>query len=154
MKEHRYTLKLTWTGNLGQGTKSYTSYSRHYVYSAVGKPDLPGSSDPSFRGDPSCYNPEDLLVGIISSCHMLWFLHLCSVNHIIVEKYEDNPTGIMMEGKEGNGKFTEVVLRPHVTISAGDRKQAELLHQEAHRFCFIANSVNFPVKCEPQIAVI
>ncbi|MBS1490380.1 MAG: OsmC family protein [Bacteroidetes bacterium] len=154
MKEHRYTLKLTWTGNLGQGTKSYTSYSRHYVYSAAGKPDLTGSSDPSFRGDPSCYNPEDLLVGILSSCHMLWFLHLCSVNHIVVEKYEDNPTGIMMEENEGHGKFKEVVLCPLVTISAGDRVKAELLHQEAHRFCFIANSVNFPVRCEPQIVII
>ncbi|MBS1951185.1 MAG: OsmC family protein [Bacteroidetes bacterium] len=151
MKEHHYTIKVTWMGNQGQGTSGYTTYSRDHIYRSPGKPDLFGSSDPSYRGDASRYSPEDLLVCALSSCHMLWYLHFCSVNKIVVEKYEDNPTGIMVEEKDGNGKFKEVTLHPRVVISSGDFFKAEALHEEAHRFCFVANSVNFPINCEPEI---
>ncbi len=153
MKEHHYSLTMTWTGNTGEGTKSYQSYSRNHVYKSNGKPEIPGSSDPSFRGDASRYNPEELLVGTLSSCHMLWYLHLCSENGIVVESYVDNPTGTMIEEKNGSGYFTEVILKPAVTISQGDVSKAEELHEEAHKFCFIANSVKFPVKCESTVTL-
>jgi organic hydroperoxide reductase OsmC/OhrA len=151
MKEHHYSLTMTWTGNKGEGTKSYQSYSRNHTYLSDGKPEIPGSSDPSFRGDASRYNPEELLVGTLSSCHMLWYLHLCSVNGIVVESYEDKPEGIMLEEENGSGYFSEVTLKPVVTISKGGDQLAHKLHHEAHDMCFIANSVKFPVKCEARI---
>lgn len=153
MKTHRYSLAMNWTGNTGQGTKGYASYSRDHVYAMKGKPEIPGSSDPSFRGDPSRHNPEEMLVGILSSCHMLWYLHLCSVNGIVVESYHDEPEGVMLEQADGNGKFVSAVLKPQVTISSGDLEKAKSLHEQAHHFCFIANSVNFPVTCESSISV-
>lgn len=154
MKTHRYSLKMNWTGNTGQGTKSYSTYSRNHEYQMEGKPIIPGSSDPSFRGDPARHNPEEMLVGILSSCHMLWYLHLCSVNAIVVEAYEDQPEGILIEQADGNGKFQEVTLKPNIKISSGDLSKAQSLHEEAHHFCFIANSVNFPVKCEATITLL
>ncbi len=154
MKEHRYKVKMEWKGNRGEGTKTYSSYSRNHEITIPGKETILGSSDPSFRGDPSRHNPEELLVSAISSCHMLWYLHLCAVNGIVVNSYEDYAEGIMMEEKNGSGQFKEVVLWPKIEISSGDISVARGLHTQAHEFCFIARSVNFPVICEPEIKLV
>jgi organic hydroperoxide reductase OsmC/OhrA len=96
---------------------NYKSFNRNHKIIATGKYDrINGSSDPSFLGDKMRYNPEDLFLSPLSACHMLWYLHLCSVNKIIVTEYLDNATGIMEETKNGSGKFTEVTLNPKVTI--------------------------------------
>lgn len=149
-KEHAYKSSLTWTGNKGSGTMDYRSYDRSYKISISGKPDISGSSDSAFLGDASKYNPEDLLVASISSCHMLWYLHLCAKNEIVVIEYKDAAKGVMIENADGSGKFKEVVLNPKVLIS--HRSQIELantLHAAANAMCFIANSVNFPVRHMP-----
>lgn len=143
-----------WTGNDGEGTKTYRSYRRDHVINAEGKPTIPGSSDPHFRGNPARYNPEDLLVASLSSCHMLWYLHLCAVNNLIVVAYTDRAKGWMEERENGAGVFTRVLLKPRVTIQVGsDTGLAHKLHHDAHEYCFIANSVNFPVEAEPEIVV-
>lgn len=152
-KEHAYTVNLKWTGNLGEGTKKYTGYSRDHEIKAVGKPLILGSSDPSFRGNPEKYNPEDLFVSTLASCHMLWYLHLCNVNKITVVSYEDNPKGTMIEDERGSGQFKEVTLFPVVVIKEDKITLAEKLHYEAHEYCFIANSVNFEVACEPTTSI-
>jgi len=153
-KTHTYTLTLAWTGNTGQGTASYAAYSRDHIYSAPGKPDLPGSSDPAFRGNALRYNPEELLVASLASCQMLWYLHFCAVGGVRVVSYRDEPTGTLVEDAEKGGYFNGVTLRPAVTITRGsDEVKARELHHTAHKKCFIANSVNFPVTCEPKILV-
>ena len=149
-KQHRYSIQVKWTGNLGQGTSGYRAYSRNHEIAAPGKPVVPGSSDPTFRGDPERYNPEELLVTSLSTCHMLWYLHLCAEAKIVVLHYEDDASGVMEETPDGGGRFTQVVLKPRVVITASeDLERAEALHERAHHLCFIANSVNFPVRCEP-----
>jgi organic hydroperoxide reductase OsmC/OhrA len=151
-REHLYEAQVRWTGNLGAGTSDYRSYSRDHEISMAGKPSVPGSSDTAFRGSRERYSPEDLLVCSLSACHMLWYLHLCADAGIIVLEYLDQATGTMAETAEGGGRFTEVVLRPAVTIAeVSDAGKAEQLHERAHELCFIANSVNFPVLCEPRI---
>lgn len=150
-KEHRYTARVRWTGNRGQGTRDYRAYARDHEIVLNGKPVILGSSDPCFRGDPARSNPEELLVGALSACHMLWYLHLCANAGIVVCTYSDEAVGTMMEDADGRGRFTEALLRPQVTIDGGDVNVAVRLHEDAHRYCFIANSVNFPVRCEPQI---
>ena len=153
MKEHQYVLKLTWTGNQGKGTSSYRAYSRDHEISADGKVIIAGSSDPAFRGDSSKYNPEELLLASLASCHMLWFLHLCSESGLVVTAYHDQPKGTMVETADGGGRFQEVCLYPVVTlIDANQGSMLEALHERAHELCFIANSVNFPVRCEAQLA--
>jgi organic hydroperoxide reductase OsmC/OhrA len=152
MKIHSYGIKLRWTGNSGDGTKTYTSYGRNHEISAPGKPVLLASSDANFRGDATRYNPEELLVASLSACHMLWYLHLCATNHIVVLDYRDEARGEMDEGGPGPGRFISATLRPAVKIAAGgDPEKAISLHAEAHRLCFIANSVNFPVHCLPTV---
>jgi organic hydroperoxide reductase OsmC/OhrA len=151
-RTHSYQTRVEWTGNLGQGTTDYRAYSRDHVVSAPGRPELAGSSDPAFRGDATRYNPEDLLVASLSSCHMLWYLHLCSAAGIVVLAYRDEAEGTMVEDEGGGGRFTAAVLRPAVTLAPGtDVTRALALHEEAHRLCFIANSVNFPVSIEPRV---
>lgn len=148
-KEHHYQLSVQWTGNTGQGTSRYRSYERSHTISAKGKPTIAASSDPAFLGDASRYNPEELLLASLSGCHMLWFLHLCSDRGIVVIDYTDEPAGTMMETESG-GRFSEVTLKPQVTITdAALVDKANELHAEANRLCFIANSVNFPVRHEP-----
>ncbi len=153
-KQHHYATRTDWTGNLGVGTTGYRAYSRDHVISAAGRPDLAGSSDPAFRGDASRWNPEDLLVGSLSSCHMLWYLHLCAQAKITVLAYHDNAEGTMVEDAGGGGRFRGAVLRPVATLAAGSEAAlAKALHEEAHRLCFIANSVNFPVSIEPTVLI-
>lgn len=152
-KTHTFTCTMTWTGNTGQGTSAYTAYTRSHVYSAPGKPDLPGSSDPAFRGDTGRYNPEELLVASLSGCHMLWYLHLCAEAGVVVTAYVDEPVGSMADAAKGRG-FNQVILRPHVSLAKGSNvEKAQALHAAAHAKCNIANSVNFPVTCEPEITV-
>ena len=153
-KEHHYSTQLIWTGNTGAGTANYKSYDRDHILSVMGKPEIPGSSDPSFRGNPQRYNPEELLVSSISSCHMLWYLHLCAVNGVVVVDYKDEATGMMVETADGGGYFSEVTLKPIVTITDGGMSERALsLHHDANKLCFIANSVRFPVNHEPTIRV-
>jgi organic hydroperoxide reductase OsmC/OhrA len=151
---HTYSCTIEWTGNTGTGTSGYKLFGRDHVIRAAGKPDIAGSSDPAFRGDASRYNPEDMLVASLSTCHMLWYLHLASDAGVIVTAYSDAPIGTMVEDAKRGGFFTGVVLHPAVTIAAGsDAETAKALHERAHHFCFIANSVNFPVTCEPVVTI-
>lgn len=152
MRQHQYHTRLEWTGNLGKGTASYTAYERSHTLQSGNKMVIPGSSDPAFRGDPARYNPEELLVASLSSCHMLWYLHWCAVAGIVVTAYTDEAEGTMAETADGNGHFEEVLLKPVVTITDAARiKEATELHHKAHQYCFIANSCNFPVKHAPLV---
>ncbi|WP_420151825.1 OsmC family protein [Spirosoma sp.] len=149
-KQHRYTLTTKWTGNTGTGTSSYKSYERNHIIQSENKPVIPGSSDPSFRGDKTRYNPEELLVASLSSCHMLWYLHLCAESGVIVIDYVDQAMGTMVETADGGGHFSEVTLRPVVVVAEATMIQkANELHHQANKLCFIANSCNFPVYHEP-----
>lgn len=149
MKEHNYHTTLQWTGNTGKGTESYRGYERAHRISVQGKPEISCSSDPSFRGDKARYNPEEMFVASLSSCHMLWFLHLCSDAGVIVEEYTDSANGVMLESEDGNGRFKEVVLHPHVKVKQDwMMEKVNELHDKAHHFCFIANSCNFPIRHE------
>jgi organic hydroperoxide reductase OsmC/OhrA len=151
-KHHHYQSTVRWTGNLGKGTSAYRAYSRNHEIDNPGKPVIPGSSDPAFLGDPARYNPEEMLVASLSTCHMLWYLHLCAVNKVVVLEYEDRAEGTMEETADGGGRFLEVTLKPQITVTKeSDPEIAKKLHHEAHEKCFIASSVNFPVGCEPVI---
>ena len=150
--EHRYAVSVSWTGNRGSGTSGYRDYSRDYEVGTEGKPLIPGSSDPAFRGDRSRWNPEELLVASLSACHKLWYLHLAAEAGIVVTAYVDRAEGVMELLPGGAGRFKKVVLHPKVTVTAGsDVERARALHAPAHEKCFIASSVNFPVECEPEI---
>ncbi len=152
--DHAYTITVTWTGNRGTGTNSYRGYDRAHSITALSKSPIPASSDPAFLGDAARWNPEEMLVASLSSCHMLWYLHLCAVNGIAVTAYEDCAEGVMVTQPGGEGRFTEVVLAPEVTLAPGsDLGRARELHGEANAKCFIANSINFPVRHEPVIRV-
>lgn len=151
LSEHRYAVSLEWTGNRGTGTSDYRSYGRDHVIRANGLPDLPGTADPTFRGDHDRWNPEQLLLTALSQCHMLSYLHVAVKNGITVLAYTDDAEGTLRLNRDGSGEFTGVVLRPRLTISAGDSSAlAQELHAEANRLCFIARSVNFPVLHQPE----
>lgn len=147
MKKHHYKTFLEWTGNEGSGTQSYHSYNRNHVVGVAGKHHgILGSSDPYFLGDKARYNPEELFLSSLSSCHMLWYLHICSVHQVIVTDYVDNATGIMEEDETGSGRFIEVTLNPFVKVlDVAMIDKANQLHEEANKMCFIANSCNFNI---------
>lgn len=153
-KQHTYNLQTKWTGNTGTGTSAYKAYERAHKIEKENKPDILLSSDPSFRGEATRYNPEELLVASLSSCHMLWYLHLCAEAGVVVVEYVDNASGIMEETAEGGGRFVEVSLHPVVTVAdASMIERANTLHHKANELCFIANSVNFAVKHEASCKV-
>ena len=153
-REHRYQVTVEWTGNTGTGTAGYRTYERRHEIGApgAGKPGIPGSSDPAFRGDAARWNPEELLVASLSACHQLWYLHLCADAGVVVTAYVDRAEGTMVEEAGGAGQFTRVLLRPTVTVAAGaDVARARALHADAHAMCYVARSMNFPVEHEPEI---
>jgi len=155
-KHHAYRIHVDWTGNNGTGTSDYAAYFRDHTITAPNKNEIYASSDTAFRGDAAKYNPEELFLSSIASCHMLWYLHLCADNDIIVESYSDDATGSMLEaGQDGRGgHFTEVVLHPRITVAEESMiEKAMELHSEAHHHCFIANSCNFPIRVEAKVQV-
>ncbi|MDQ6699003.1 MAG: OsmC family protein [Acidobacteriota bacterium] len=155
MSDAHFEIQTQWTGNLGSGTRDYRAYSRNHEVSAAKKhAPILGSSDPAFRGDGSRYNPEELLGASLSTCHMLWILHLCADAGIEIVEYRDSATGTMSHHEDGSGEFTNVTLRPRMAITDGARLQeATALHSKAHAMCFIARSVNFPVMHEPVVTM-
>jgi len=147
---HTYSVIVDWTGAGDRGTESYTSYGRDHVVRIEGKPPLPGSSDLAFRGDADRYSPEDLFVAALAQCHMLWFLHKAAMAGVAVTGYTDRATGTMRVEVAGAGQFTEVVLHPKVEVAEPVAEDVIAdLHQQAHDHCFIARSVNFPVRHAP-----
>ena len=152
MKTHRYVISVEWTGNLGDGTSHIATYARQHRISAAGKPTIEASSDPSFRGDPTRWNPEELLLASLAACHELWYLGLCAQAGVSVEGYIDHPEGVMVEEASRAGQFERVTLRPRVTINpVSSPYLAKALHDRAHAMCFIARSVKFPVHVEASI---
>lgn len=147
---HTYRVRMTWTGNTGKGTVRPAAYSRNHEIVVEGKPVIPASSDPAFRGDPTRYNPEELLVAALSDCHMLWYLDMCARQGIVVTAYVDDAEGFMTENEDGSGQFTQVILHPQITlVDTSQQELADAQHHLAHELCFIARSVNFPVTVEP-----
>ena len=150
--DHTFTATVTWTGNLGEGTRAYKGYARHYDITCPGKPTVLGSAHPAYLGESERHNPEDLLVAALSACHMLWYLHLCAVHKIAVIAYRDTAEGVMRANPDGSGEFKKVTLRPRVTIAGESCAETAMsLHQRANAMCFIARSVNFPVEHRPDI---
>jgi organic hydroperoxide reductase OsmC/OhrA len=154
---HDYSVNVSWPvpdGGTGEvaGTTSYTAYSRNHEVTLPGKPPLPGSADPAFRGDPERFSPEELFVTSLAQCHMLWFLHLAASSGLVVREYSDDATGTMRVESRGEGQFTDVTLHPRIVVDDGplaSDEKVETLHHKAHAMCFIARSVNFPVLVEP-----
>ena len=149
-RQHNYAVRTTWTGDRGSGTSGYRAYSRDHRIEVAGKPAIDGSSDPAFRGDPARWTPEDMFVAALSTCHMLWYLHLCADAGIVTKAYTDDARGEMIEDAAGGGRFARVELRPRVTLAAGaDGERALALHEVAHSRCFVANSVSCEVAVLP-----
>ena len=151
--DHRFVASLEWTGNRGGGTTGYRAYGRDHVVRVEGKPAIDGSAARVFHGDVDRWNPEELLIAALAQCHLLSYLYVAVANGIVVESYTDDAEGFLVTTPDGGGRFREVVLRPVVTISAGDPELALSIHAEASEKCFIAASVNFPVHHEPVIAL-
>jgi organic hydroperoxide reductase OsmC/OhrA len=148
-KQHDYTARVEWTGNRGDGTRTYRSYDRTWDISTPGKPTIHCSNDPLLGGNPALPNPEDLLLASLSACHMLWYLHLASAAGIVVESYRDNPIGRGETSPNGAGRFIGATLKPEIRVRKGaDLVEADAIHHRVHEFCFIARSVNFPVVYE------
>ena len=147
---HHYKLKAVWHGNKGEGTKNVRSYDRSHTITIQGKPELHLTTDNPAVGDKTKLNPEDLLVAAISSCHMLSYLYVCAMEGIVIHDYVDDATAVMIEKESGGGRFKEVVLKPTFTVDQEHMKERSIeLHHKAHEICYIANSVNFEVKCIP-----
>jgi organic hydroperoxide reductase OsmC/OhrA len=152
-ERHDYAVALTWTGARSGPTTSYQGYSREYEYQCDDKLPVRGSADPHFRGDPTLYNPEEMLVVALATCHLLSYLAECARAGVHVVAYEDSAQGTMTV-HDGKLRFTDVLLRPRVTVARGaDVDAAQALHGAAHAECFIANSVNFPVRHEATVVV-
>lgn len=146
---HSYKVNVTWTGNTGKGTWKPGGYSKNHEVRIAGKHVIEASSDPAFAGDPDRHNPEEMLVAALSQCHMLWFLSRCAKHKIVVSAYEDDAIGTMVEHRDGGGEFTNVTLRPRITLDTpAEPALLARLHEESHHLCFIARSVNFPVEVE------
>ena len=148
--EHGYAVEVEWTGDRGTGTDAYRSYDRTTVVRSAGKPDVDGSADRAFHGDAARWNPEELLIAALSQCHLLSYLHVAVRHGVVVTGYTDDATGVLETDPDGGGRMTGVDLHPRVVLAdEGQRELADGLHEEAHRLCFIANSVSVPVRHHP-----
>jgi len=135
----------------------YATYNRSHVWRFESGIEVPAcaapANIPSAAPKSKGVDPEEGFVAAISSCHMLWFLHLASTRKFIVDGYTDNAVGVLEKDRDGKVSVTRVSLRPKVTFGGVNRPTAEqlaVLHHEAHEQCFIANSVKTEIVIEPR----
>lgn len=158
-KKHTYAATVNWTSEATGSTTNYRSYSRDHTLQVQDKADILASADPAFRGDKTRHNPEDMLVAATASCHMLWYLHFCAVNGVEVLSYTDTAVGTMNEGSgqgeaRNGGHFAEITLNPVISISEkSDPEKALVLHHDANKECFIANTLKCPVHHNAEITI-
>lgn len=152
---HIFKAKVNWQLGISETTQNLKGFSRNHVVTIPNKnAPLEVSAAKPFRGDETLYNPEDLLLSALASCHMMSYLYVCAQNNIEVLNYEDNAEAILEVEGSGSGRFKEVTLNPLVTIKDASKKElAKTLHEKANRLCFIANSCNFPVEHYVEIVV-
>lgn len=151
-RTHDYRATTTWVGRTPDEPWDYPTYSRSYTVSVIGKPDLSGSATPVFHGNHEKHNPEDLFLAAVSACHMLSYLALCARRGVEVLHYVDEARGVLELHREGGGQFTEIELRPCVTLAGeADAALAEALHTRAHELCFIANSCRCPIQLAAEV---
>ncbi|PXY45043.1 OsmC family protein [Flavobacterium hydrophilum] len=144
--KHIFKAAINWNSKQNQEQSERKFYSKSHKILIEGKPVLNVSAAKAFKGDPELYNPEDLLLSSLVSCHMMSYLYVCSQNGIEVLEYSDHAEAILEVASDGSGRFTEVRLHPNVVIANADKVQEALdLHTKANQLCFIANSCNFPV---------
>lgn len=152
-QEHLFQALITWTGASAGPTESYRAYSREFSVQIEGKAELAGSAAPTFLGDASLHNPEDLLLAAVAGCHLLSYLAIVARQGILVTSYIDQATAVM-KIKDGKMRIVEATLRPRVVVAPGtDIEKAEALHLQANQECFIANSVNFPIHHFPEVSI-
>ncbi|MDO6803415.1 OsmC family protein [Wenyingzhuangia sp. 1_MG-2023] len=147
---HKYKIGLLWQGAIDLN-KNYR-YSKTYQLSFENKPAIIGSADATFHGDANLYNPEELLLSALASCHMMSFFYLCSKEKIKIESYQDEPIGFLKVNTNGSGQFEEVVLQPSIKTGEENLKKVVLLFEQANEYCFIARSCNFKIKYVPKIS--
>ncbi len=154
-----YTAEVIWSRS-GQ-TFTDNRYSRKHVLRFDGGVEVPGSSSPHVVPLPfsaaDAVDPEEAFVCSLSSCHMLWFLSIAAKRGFVVDRYHDAAEGVMGKNSEGKLVMSIVTLRPAVVFS-GEKQpttaELEQLHHQAHEECFIANSVNTEIRCEPRLSAL
>ena len=150
MTVHRYTARCRWSGSTGQG---YDAYDRaHLVGAPPAEQELELASDPAFLGDARLLNPEQLFVAALSSCQLLEFLALAARARVDVTEYEDHAEGPMDDG-DAPARIQRVVLRPRIVAAGASEERVRKLVDQAHRHCYIANSVTTEVVVEPEVEV-
>ena len=149
--EHIYKIGLQWTGVSTINSRKKLSYERIYELTFENKPNLMGSADATFHGDPKLYNPEEMLLSALSSCYMMSFFYLCGLKNVKIKSYKDEPLGIVKVNSNGSGQFEEVTLQPVIVTEHKDKSQLLELFSKAKDYCFIARSCNFKIHHNPRI---
>lgn len=153
--KHLFNAELHWHLEDDSIATSRKKYTKSHSIVIDGKDLLHVSAAKAFKGDPALYNPEDLLLSSVVSCHMMSYLYVCNQNGIDVVSYQDRAEATLEVLENGSGRFTEVRLFPHVIIRNREQMaEALLLHKKANELCFIANSCNFPILHQPSCDVI
>ena len=144
--KHLFKAKLNWNSTPKETVSTSKIYTKTHQVSIYGKAILNVSAAKVFKGDPNLFNPEDLLLSSVVSCHMMSYLYVCSQNEIDVVSYQDNAEATLEVLENGSGKFIEAKLFPKVVIKQKEKiNEAIALHKKANELCFIANSCNFPI---------
>ncbi len=152
---HTFKANINWKLGEEDTTTNPRRFSRNHTVTIDKKYEaLQVSAAKMFRGEESLYNPEDLLLSALASCHMMSYLYVCSQNQIEVLNYTDNAEAILEVESTGSGKFTKVILNSIVVIKNESQKELALsLHEEANKLCFIANSCNFPITHRAEVLI-
>jgi organic hydroperoxide reductase OsmC/OhrA len=148
MKNHVFSLDLAWDIPSDLAGSSRDPVRRRHTLSHPQKRDIAGSAAPAFHGENTRWNPEELLLASLAQCHMLTFFYLAHNAGWEVRDYTDTPEATLTTHPDGSGNIVDVWLRPVVSVRAGFEGSPEALHVRAHELCFIARSVNFPVRCD------
>ena len=147
-----HTAEISWTR--GDAAFLDQGYSRAHVWRFDGGAEVPASSAPTSvappLSDPAAVDPEEALAAAVASCHMLFFLALAAKAGFVIDAYVDRAEALLERDERGRMSVTRITLRPQI-VWAGAIPGAEALaelHGQAHRLCYIANSIRGEVVVE------
>ena len=144
MSSHTYRTRLHWDGSTAAGIRAYSR--DHSALAPPAAAPVGLSADPAFRGSPDRINPEQLVVMAASSCQMLSFLGAAARAGVDVLTYDDEATS-HLDLSAQPARLAAIHLNVTVGIAGEtDESAVQEIAAQAHRQCYVANSLATPVE--------
>jgi peroxiredoxin-like protein len=136
---HHYDVQLT------GGPAGYA------VVSSIGLPELRTAPPLDYDGPGDAWSPEHLLLAAVETCFLFTLRAVARASKLEFQALELDAQGTV-DRQDGVTRFTEIVLRPRLTVAPGaDRARAAAVLEKSEKACLVSASLSTPIRLAPEI---